>query len=190
MRILITQPLFRRCILLALCLGFFSSRSVIAQAEAPAQEGKTVPLYLEAITLNSLHSYLTDSWVTVELTVANPNAESREGRVVIFYASQPDAQFARDIWVPGRSTMSTWLLVGPAPKKESGVESEGSRSPGPRASSMELQALIYERTGDKERLLLPKTEERVRTRAAIYKPREPVTSLMLDIAKTQKVYSG
>jgi hypothetical protein len=55
---------------------------------------------------------------------------------------------------------------------------------------MELQALIYERTGDKERLLLPKTEERVRSRSAIYKPREPVTSLMLDLAKTRSGVSG
>jgi hypothetical protein len=35
------------------------------------------PLHLEGITLNGMHSFLTDSWVTVELTVTNPNAWSR-----------------------------------------------------------------------------------------------------------------
>ena len=79
------------------------------------------PLHLEGITLNGMHSFLTDSWVTVELTVTNPNAEGRDGRVVVFYAHRPDAQYARDIWVPGKSTLSTWMVVGPAPKKETGV---------------------------------------------------------------------
>jgi hypothetical protein len=55
---------------------------------------------------------------------------------------------------------------------------------------MELQALIYERTGDKERLLLPKTEERVRSRLAVYQPREPVTGLLLDIPRTQEAHFG
>jgi hypothetical protein len=55
---------------------------------------------------------------------------------------------------------------------------------------MELQALIYERTGDKERLLLPRTEERVRSRMANYQPREPVTALLLDVPKTEYVFRG
>ena len=51
-----------------------------------------------------MHSFLTDSWVTVELTVTNPNAEGRDGRVVVFYAHRPDQQYARDIWVPTRNS--------------------------------------------------------------------------------------
>jgi hypothetical protein len=55
---------------------------------------------------------------------------------------------------------------------------------------MELQALIYERTGDKERLLLPRTEERVRSRMISYQPREPVTSLMMDVFRPEDVHTG
>src|SRR5712692_6607489 len=116
------RPLFRRSILSALCFLFLSCRFLHAQS----QPGMPQPLHLEGITLNGLHSFLTDSWVTVELIVTNRNAEGRDGRVVVFYAGRPDAQYARDIWVPGRSTMSTWMLVGPGPEKESGVRNQES----------------------------------------------------------------
>src|SRR5229473_1414 len=95
-----------------------SSRSIPARHASTVAPGRD--------QLNGMHSFLTDSWVTVELTVTNPNAEGREGRVVVFYAHRPDQQYARDIWVPGKSTLSTWMAVGPAPKKESGVRGQRS----------------------------------------------------------------
>jgi len=55
---------------------------------------------------------------------------------------------------------------------------------------MELQALIYERIGDKERLLLPRTEERVRSWLANYVTRQSVTALLLDVPKTEYVFRG
>jgi len=129
MRNRIGPTFFRGWFISVLCLALSPSGFVIAQIR-PAQDSKTQPLHLEGITLNGLHSFLTESWVTVELTVTNPNAEGREGRVVVFYAGRPDAQYARDIWVPGRSTMSTWMLVGPAPEKEAGVRGQESGARG------------------------------------------------------------
>src|SRR5262245_37932022 len=137
-------------------------------------EGEEVrPLLLDGITLNGLHSYLTDSWVTLELTVVNPNSMGREGRVVVFYALQPDVQYARDVWIPPRSSLSTWMLVGPAPKVAPSSKSQESRTSRPK----ELQALIYDRTGGQERLLLPRGEERIRTRLTSFRPKEPLTCI-------------
>src|SRR5262245_46338096 len=94
----------RGCILPVVCICIipFLNRTLSAQS----QPGLPQPLHLEGITLNGMHSFLTDSWVTVELIVTNPNTEGRDGRVLVFYAHRPDVQYARDVWVPGKSTLS------------------------------------------------------------------------------------
>src|SRR6476661_5020073 len=100
MQRIMNRSFFRGSILPAACVLaiFFSTRLLFAQSPPSMPQ----PLHLEGIGLNGLHSFLTDNWVTVELTVTNPNAEGRDGRVVVFYAHRPDQQYARDIWVPGK----------------------------------------------------------------------------------------
>src|SRR5262245_32869114 len=123
----------RPFILLALSLGFFSS------CRALAEEEPVRPLRLEGITLNGSHSALTESWVTLELNLANPNNTGRDARVVVFYTGQPELQYARDVWIPPQSSLLTWMLVGPTPKTSPAAISKLAR---------ELQALIYDRTGN------------------------------------------
>ena len=89
----------RSYIILALSLGFFSSCPVFAEEE-PVQ-----PLRLEGIALNGLHSALTESWVTLEISLANPNKTGRDARVVVFYTGQPELQYARDVWIDRKSTL-------------------------------------------------------------------------------------
>src|SRR5262245_4812678 len=59
------------------------------------------------------------------------------------------------------------MLVGPA-----GVEGAGL--------SAEVEVLLYDRTDGQDRLVLPPTEERVRSRPVLYRSREPTTVIMLD----------
>jgi hypothetical protein len=164
--------------LFAICVVNFFPASV------QAQEEKRAPLHLEGFQLNGLHTFVTDNWVTAEVTVVNPNPVGHDCRVVLFYASQPDVQYARDVWVPGRSSLSTCLPVGPAPVSKPGLDKRKTaltRSTKPQ----ELQALIYDRTGDRERLVLPKSEERVRSRLVNYQPRETVTCVLRDEKKPE-----
>src|SRR5260370_21292083 len=86
-----------RIFLLALSLSILSSRP------SPAQE-EVLPLRFEGITLNGPHPPLTENWVTIEVTVGNVNAMRRDGRVVVFYAYQPDVQYARDLLIPPPSS--------------------------------------------------------------------------------------
>jgi hypothetical protein len=158
----------RGCILLVLSLGLLSSQPIAAQEESVR------PLRLEAITVTGLHSVLTESWVTLEVTLANPNETGRDARVAVFYTNHPDLQYVRDVWIPPQSLLMTWMLVGPVP------EGRPSADQTAQAYGRELQALIYDRTGNQERLLLPRTEERVRSRLANYRPREPLTCLLTD----------
>src|SRR5207248_4752277 len=91
----------------------------------------------------------------------------RRARVLLGYEGQPDAQYGRDAWVPARSTLSSWLLVGPAPAQ-------------PSRQSREVQFLLYDRSENGDRLILPREERRQRTRAVRYRPREPSTAILLD----------
>src|SRR5438128_8600152 len=155
----------RGYILLVLSLGLLSSQPMAAQESVR-------PLRLEAITVTGLHSVLTESWVTLEVTLANPNEMGRDARVAVFYTNHPDLQYVRDVWIPPQSSLMTWMLVGPVPEGRPSAEQTA------QAYGRELQALIYDRT--EGRLLLPRTEERVRSRLANYQPREPLTCLLTD----------
>jgi hypothetical protein len=87
--------------------------------------------------------------------------------VLVFYEGQEDVQYGRDVWVPAHSTLSTWMLVGPAARGE-------------RFTYRDMRALLYDRSDGKDRLILPRGERRVRSRVVPYKKREPTTAILLD----------
>src|SRR5262249_57250708 len=109
----------------------------------------------------------TESAGTLEFTVVNFDATDKDARVVVFYTAQPDVQYARDVWVPARSRIQTWISVGPAPAAAPNL-------------SREIEMRLYDRTGGAERLIPPAGEERVRSRVVFYRKREPTTAVMLD----------
>jgi hypothetical protein len=61
--------------------------------------------------------------VTVELTVTNPNAEGRDGRVVVFYAHRSDQQYARYL---GAGRIYLVDLDGGGPCSQEGTRGQGS----------------------------------------------------------------
>jgi hypothetical protein len=102
-----------------------------------------------------------------DFSVTNWTDQDRLARVLVFFPNRPDAQYGRDVWAPARSTQSSWMLVGPAPTLDSG-------------SSNPLQMLLYDRSDGQDRLVLPATEQRIRSRGVLYRHREPSTVLYLD----------
>jgi hypothetical protein len=113
-------------------------------------QGQDTELLLRKLSLCGARFSLTESWGTLELTIANPNPTSRDARLCVFFASRPDVQYGRDVWVPGRSSLSTEMLIGPT------TGSQGT------SRTRDLQILLYDRTGGQDRLLLPLGERRVR----------------------------
>src|SRR5262245_18809757 len=93
------------------------SLAVVAAAviAAPAQE----PLRLEGLVPHGGRSTVTEGWGTLQFTIENRGDAAREARVVAFYRDRRDIQFGRDVWVPARSRISTWLPIGPAPDNPS-----------------------------------------------------------------------
>jgi hypothetical protein len=151
-----------------------SSLLVIHAVRADDPEVK--PLYLAGLMLNGVHNHFGENWVTIEASVSNPNRMGREARVAVFYAGHDDMQYARDIWIPPRASVSTWILVGPAPPLPTKPGAPFSRT----SRTREIQALLYDRTDGQERLILPGGEEKTRTRLAGYRPKEPLTCILLD----------
>jgi len=132
------------------------------------QDDDAEPLVLGNLAQSGLRSWLTDSWATLEFTIANRSSEDRTAQVVAFFPDRPDVQYARDVWVPGKSVRSTWLLIGPAPRQTNQLESR------------DVEILLYDRTGGQNRLVLPPGELRVRSRGFLYKPRQSIISVLLD----------
>jgi hypothetical protein len=133
---------------------------------APAQEpGPT--LQLGGVYPRGVRNSATESWGTYDLELGNLTDTDRRARALAFFEGQPDMQYGRDFWLPARSTLRTWMLVGPAP-------------PQPFGNKREIQVLLYDRTDGKNRLILPPDEERVRSRAVFYRKREPTTAVLLD----------
>jgi hypothetical protein len=154
----------------ALGLVFFAGAAPAADEEAP-----TLRLGIEPS--KGLRIYTTESWGTIDLNLTNLSDTDRQARVAVFYQSRPDVEYGRDVWVPARSTVSTWLLVGPAV-----VEAPGS--------TVEIEVLLFDRTDGTDRLIRPKGEERVRSRGLIYHKREPFTAVLLDEGAPEELVYG
>src|SRR5947209_15658974 len=78
------------------------------------------PLRLQSVAPEGVRNSTTESWTTLRVTVRNLAPEGRDARVLAFYTKRPDVQYGRDLWVPGRSELESWMLVGPAPEEPSG----------------------------------------------------------------------
>jgi hypothetical protein len=104
--------------------------------------------------------------------VINLNPAGRDARVAVYYPERPDVQYARDVWVPGRASLTTWLTVGPAPKQRSEL-------------GRELRTILYDRTGGATTVVFPSDEVRVRSGPVPYRRREQTTALMVDSEPAQ-----
>jgi hypothetical protein len=138
-----------------------------------AQQAPPPATRLEGVLPGGGRTSVTESWGTFDLRLSNWSDTDRLARVVVFYDGQTDKQYGRDVWVPARSTLLTWMLVGPA-------------APQILTKSREIQILFYDRSEGKDHLVLPHTEERIRGRGVLYRKREPFTAILLDEEPPEK----
>lgn len=146
-------------------------------APLPAQDREPTTLRLGGVMPAGVRSTTTESWTRFEFTVTNLTDTDRQARVLAFYEGQPDVQYGRDVWVPAHATLASWFLVGPAEAQAPGM-------------ARQMQMLLYDRTGGQERLVLPPTEERVRSRGVPHLKRGPFTVLLADLAPSEDDPSG
>jgi hypothetical protein len=141
--------------------------SVTISSISTGQDTEAESLRVQGLTPGGLRAFATQSRDVLTVTVINSYSTGRDVRIVVFYTGREEEQYARDLWVPGRASLTTWLPIGPAPPQRA----EHSR---------EFEFLLYDRTGGREQLVLPSEDERVRSRAIIYRPRNPTTAFIAD----------
>jgi hypothetical protein len=135
--------------------------ALLAPTPAPAQAAGDPPLLL------FLRGTVPERGGAVEIRLTNRTDTDRQARVILFYKGWPDVQYGRDVWVPARATLSSFVVVGPAPDTD---------APGTRR----IQTLLYERTGGKERLLLTPGEPRLPSLPVHEQAHQPTTALLVD----------
>jgi hypothetical protein len=155
--------------LLGLCLFSCTSTAALA-ADSPT-------LRVEGVVPFGIRNTTTESWGVFACTLTNLTETDRLARVLVFYEGRPEEQYGRDVWVPARATLTTWLLVGKAADE-------------PAPNSRKIQKLVYDRTDGQDRLILPPTEERIRSDPVQYRRREPSTAIILDDRPLQELVFG
>ena len=125
-------------------------------------------LRLQGVVPGGTRTTVTESPTAFQFTVLNFDTTPRDARVVVYYPEQEDVQYARDVWVPPLSALTTWLPVGPAPKQAGEV-------------GREIRMLLFDRTNGGNRLVLPAGSERVRSRAVLYRKREQTVAVVLNL---------
>jgi hypothetical protein len=141
---------------------------------APAQTDGGQPLRLKGLYPAGARASTTDGWGAFQFSVQNLSDQDRDASVLVFHGDSPQVHYGRDLWGPANSVMSSWMLVGPGAKRT--------------GHSNEIQSLLYERAGGAQRLLLPATEERLRSRVVLYRGREPSITVVLEDAAQEQVY--
>lgn len=145
---------------------FLGGCAVLAAAAAPGRAADPLPLKLDGLLPAGGRATVTESRGVLRFTLANPNPEPREARVLVYYVARPDVQYGRDVWVPGKAQVTAWVPVGPAP-------------PETREFGREIKYLLLDRTGGQTRVLTPAAEQ-MRNRAVPYRKREPSTAVLSD----------
>jgi hypothetical protein len=149
----------------------------LSRGAAHGQESEPPALRLDFLIVTGVRSTITEGWGKIEFGVTNLSDNDRQARVMVFFEGQRDLQYGRDIWAPARSTIKSWILTGPAPPQSAGA-------------SCKAQALLYELVDGKERLIVSKGQDAVRSYLLPYKKRDRYASIMVDESMEEELPQG
>lgn len=141
----------------------------------PSNAQDVPPLRLQGVNPGGVRTTATEADGVLQFSISNDHPEPRHIRVVVFYQAAPETHYARDLWVPGKSTANTWMPMGPAPEVELSEEKIN------RTAGRSVEFLLFDRTGGRDVLILPTGDEKVRARAVPYRKRELTTALCADV---------
>lgn len=154
-------------------LNCFGGLVVLALAARAGAQPPSEALSVAGLYPVGVRATLTEAHVPLEFTVTNTGTTGRAARVTAFYSERPDVRYARDVWVPARARVTSLLTIGPVPAHD------GKQ----KVHTRELKFVLTDRTDGTERVVLPGTDERERSRAALYRARssrDPVYALFAD----------
>jgi hypothetical protein len=158
-------------------LGLLVCAALLLWGPTASAQERNPSLAVGGLVPGGIRNSATESWGTYDFTLSNRTDTDRLGRVLVFFEGRPDLQYGRDVWLPAHSTLATWMFVGPAPEQE-------------HANSRAIDSLLYDRSDSNDHLVLPSTEERVRSRLVLYRKREPYTTILLDDEPDEDIVFG
>lgn len=153
---------------------FLVALGLVAVSFAPIAAQEKSPLRIDGLSPGGLRVSVTERWGEISFSVANFSDTAREARVVAFYDNEEYTQYARDLHVPARVSVTVWMSLGPVPKLKPGDKAFAS-------NGRTLHFILYDRTGGGMTVVKPNDENRLRDRAVLYRPKsEFTTSLFTD----------
>jgi hypothetical protein len=159
---------------LQLLVCFFSCHAVASSAFAQ----ETRPnLRLSGFLPSGVRTSVTQRWGTLAFVAENLSDQDREARVLVSFSARPDLQYGRDLWVPARTNLSTWMQIGPAPAEGPDI-------------GREIRVQFHDRTPGQEQVIVPRESERIQTQLVLWHKLEPSTTLMLDEAPAPELVFG
>jgi hypothetical protein len=154
MPVLLSRRRWGGTILLLLCLASWV-------------QGQEPTLRLPSLSMSGLRQSVTESSTLVEFVVENYTDQDRLARVVVYYQSDADTHYAKEIWVPAQSRIASTMLLGPAPAEAT-------------KQAREIYYQLIDRTDGANTIIRPSGEEVRRSRVLLYQKREPTTVLFVD----------
>jgi hypothetical protein len=139
---------------------------VIFLPAASAQDDSRL-LRLEGLLPGGGRDTVTEAWSTLGFSIENRGETYREARVIVYYPDRRDLQFGRDVWIPARSRITSWLPIGPAPDLPSELRRD-------------FHYRLLDRTGGALRPLSSTDPAKIPSRAVPYRKREPTTAILMD----------
>jgi len=134
-----------------------------ARAQDPSEALRLDGLY----PVGSRSSITDEAWGTLRFGIENRSTTPREARIIVYYPERPDVQYGRDIWVPAWTRLTSWLSIGPPPDM-------------PYELHRDIKYLLYERTNGQLRAISSTEPEKIPSRYASYRAREPTTAVLVD----------
>lgn len=161
------MPIAYRSIRIALALALLGVGGRAMAQDRPA-------LGVSGLGPGGLRIAVTERWGSISFAIRNTSDVPREARVVVYHQGDEFTEYARDLWVPANAEVSAWMSIGPVPRL--GADGKPISSIG-----RTLHYILYDRTGGGMTVVRPSSEEKLRDRAVLYRPKtEWSTALFTD----------
>lgn len=134
---------------------------------AAAAQDDSKLLRLEGLLPDGGRDTVTEAWNTLGFSIENRGETSRDARVIVYYPDRRDVQFGRDVCIPARSRITSWLPIGPAPDLPSELRRD-------------FKYMLLDHTGGTLRPLSSTDPAKISSRAVPYRKREPTTAILMD----------
>jgi len=174
--------MWRLSIPLALAIGAPASCVSRCAAETP-EEGPLLSFHVGAPA--GIHRCRPETWGLVAVRVANASDQPADVLATMYFAGDPNLQYARRLWLPAHSKRYSWCPILPP----------YSRPPPPNkdyitTAPVEIKSLLFDRSGPTEKLLRSRSEPVVESGLLSIDHSRAITGVIADDEATEEAVAA